>query len=121
MARDMGFGPFDAAFSPEDRKLLRRQVIARIGDFRSMRQQMQTDLAAILTALRADPYDPAATAAAFDAQAAHVTDRLVLGTAVVRDYLAALPQPSRLAFADRLEHAMQHGPGRGDKHPDDKP
>lgn len=120
LVRDMGFGPFDAVLSPEDRTALRHTIVSRLGDFKSARQQMQADLAAILAALRADPFVPAAVSTAFDAQAQHLTQRLTLGNAVIRDYLVALPAGARLAFADRLDQVLQHGHG-GDGKGGDKP
>lgn len=120
LGRDMGFGPFDAVFSPQDRTALRQTIVSRLGDFKSARQQMQADLGAILLALRADPFVPATVTTAFDAQAQHLTDRLTLGSTVIRDYLVALPADARLQFADRLDHVLQHGLG-GDGKDDDKP
>ena len=111
MVGDLGFGPFDAGFSPEDRDQLRKMIVGRLGDFRSLRQQMQGDIAAIVTALRASPYNPVAVSAAFDAQTLHMSDRLKLGTVVVRDFVMALPDDRRMDFADRLEHSMRFGPG----------
>jgi uncharacterized membrane protein len=115
MGRDLGFGPFDAVFSPQDRTVLRQTIAGKMGDFRQMRQQMQGDMAAILSALRANPYDAAAVATAFDLQAQHLTDRVSLGNAVVRDYIMALPGADRLALADRLEKVIQHGPDEDGK------
>jgi hypothetical protein len=115
MVRDMGFGPFDAVFSPLDRGVLRKAIAGKMGDFRSMRRQVQGDLTTILTALRAEPYDQAAVAASFDALTQHMTDRVTLGSTVVRDYVTALPPEARLGFADRLEQVILHGPDRDGK------
>lgn len=119
--RDMGFGPFDAAFSPEDRAALRQSVFASMGDFQQMRQQMQRNMASIVTALRADPYNPSALTSAFDAQAKQLSDRLSQGNLLVRDYLLAFPAEARREFADRLERALRHEPGHDGRKPDDKP
>lgn len=117
MGRDLGFGPFDAVFLPEDRKVLRQSILGKLGDFRSVRQQTQDDVAAVLVALRAEPYDAAAVAAAFDAQAQNLSDRVTLGTTVVRDYVLALAPEARLALADRLEQVVRRGPDRGNDGP----
>ena len=109
MARDLGFGPFDGALLPEDRDALRQNIQGRIGDLRAARKQMQTDSAAILTALRADPFDQTTLSNALNAQSQHLGDRLTIGSSVIRDFLTALPKEARLAFADRLEHRMRHG------------
>jgi len=109
--RDLGFGPFDEVLTPDDRANLRQSLVQKVGTLKSSRQQMMADGAAILTGLRADPYDAVALAAAMDAQAAHMTERLKLGNSVIRDYLVALPPQARHEIADRLEQRMRHGRG----------
>jgi uncharacterized membrane protein len=107
--RDMGFGPFDGALSPEDRENLRKTIQGRSGDIGTARQQMQADALAILSAMKAAPFDPAVLSAALDAQAANLGERLKFGSAIMRDYLLALPDDARRAFADRLEQRMRRG------------
>lgn len=107
--RDMGFGPFDGALSSEDRENLRKTVQGRLGDIGTARQQMQADALAILSAMKAAPFDPLALSSAFEAQAAHLGERLKFGSAIMRDYLLALPDDARRAFAERLEQRMRHG------------
>ena len=109
MVRDMGFGPFDDALLPEDRDSLRASIQARSGDIRAARQLMQADGLAVLSALKAEPFDPAALGQALDAQADHLGERLEFGSVMIRDYLLALPSEARLAFADRLEQRMRRG------------
>ena len=109
MVRDMGFGPFDDALLPEDRDSLRKSIQARFGDIRAARQLMQADGLAVLSALKAEPFDPATLGRALDAQADHLGERLKFGSVMIRDYLLALPSEARLAFADRLEQRMRRG------------
>ena len=109
MVREMGFGPFDRVFSTEDRIALRQTIVGRLEDFRSMRQQVQDDMAAILSALQAEPFDKAAVVAAFDAQARHLTDGVKLGSTVVRDYVMAMSPEARLAFSSRLDQVVWGG------------
>ena len=109
MVRDMGFGPFDDALLPEDRDSLRKSIQARFGDIRAARQLMQADGLAVLSALKADPFDPAALGQALDAQADHLGERLKFGSAMIRDHLLTLPEAARLALADRLEQRTRHG------------
>ena len=108
--RDLGFGVFTAALTPENRADLRRRLIRAapemIGERRGMRQDMQ----AILTALRADPFDAARLDTALQAQLARLQSRLDVGQNLLRDFLVALPAADRLAFADRLEAAASRRP-----------
>lgn len=117
MVRDFGFGPFEEALQPEDRAALRETVRARMGDIRAARQQMQRDGIAILAALRAEPFDPAALTAALDTQSENISNRLTFGSDVMRDFVLGLTPEARTAFADRLEQHMGRGrdPKDGDR------
>lgn len=108
MVRDLGFGTFDEALRPEDRAALRAGLQAHAGDFRATRQQMQTDMATIIAALRATPFDPNALTKAMVAQGDHLTARLSLGRDLMADFMVALPAQDRLDFADRLESRLRH-------------
>jgi hypothetical protein len=51
------------------------------------------------------------------AQQDHLAARLALGSDAMRDFLVSLSAQDRLAFADRLEERLLHGP----KDPADPP
>jgi len=101
--RDLGFGLFTEALTPPDKKLLREQFLDRSPGLRLERRAMRDDLDAILAALRADPFDPAALDAVLAAQNARLSARLDLGQTLIRDFLVDLSPEARQAFADRLE------------------
>lgn len=114
MLRDMGFGPYEGAFRPEDREAMRGALRGKLGEIRAARQQMQEDMQRILQALRAEPFDPEALADAMASQANHLNERLSFGSAVVRDHLLRLTDEERHRFADRMEGHMRRGSeGRG--------
>jgi uncharacterized membrane protein len=113
MVRAIGFGPFTDALTPLDREALRDQFIAKMPDFKVERQRMQADTAAILSALRAEPFDPGGLDAALSTMQDHITQRMGLGSGLIGDYIKALSPADRLAFADRLEESLRHGPGSG--------
>jgi uncharacterized membrane protein len=117
MVRDFGFGPFDGALLPEDREALRKRIQDRVGDVRAARQLMQADGTAILSALRADPFNEKSLADALDLQAQHLDDRLKFGSGVIREFLLSLPPEGRTAFADRLEQRLRHGQNQDGKDP----
>ena len=114
-SRDMSFGPFAEALRPEDRKALRREIFERAPELREGRERRRQDLAGLLQALRADPFDPAGIEAVMSAQQDRLAGQLALGAAVIRDHLIALPAAERLAFADRLEATLSRGPDRAKK------
>ena len=110
--RELGFGPFTEALDREQRNDLRRAFFAAAPDFRNARKQMRADTQALLTALRADPFDPAALSAIMETQRQRVAAQLELGQGLMRDLLVAMTPEARLSFADRLEARLRH---------DDKP
>ena len=112
MVRTIGFGPFSDALSPQDRDALRGRFLQEMPDMRAERRSMVADSTAVLAALRAEPFDPAALDAALSTMSDHMNQRARLGLDLIRDYLAALPPDQRLAFAARLEESLKRGPGK---------
>ncbi len=110
--RELGFGPFAAALTEDDRAALKREFRARMPDLREMRRGHRQAMAGVLAALRADPFDPAALEVAMDAAAARMGDRLRIGQDLLADHLGAMSPADRAAFADRLEAAAR---GRRDR------
>lgn len=106
-ARELNFGAFTEALSREDRDRLRDAVIARAPDMRTARRQMREDMAAVLTALRAAPFDPAALEAALSVQNRRMASQLDLGQGLLREFLMTMSPEARSAFADRLEQRLR--------------
>tara|TARA_R110002095_G_scaffold137259_1_gene118990 strand:+ start:103 stop:645 length:543 start_codon:yes stop_codon:yes gene_type:complete len=104
--RDVGFGPFTRALTEDDRKMMRRAFMANAPDMRATRQSLQQDMAALLAALRAAPFDPAALADALRQTTERARQRQEIGEKLLLDFVAALPDAERLAFADRLETGL---------------
>ncbi len=109
MIRDIGFGPFTAALSPQDRDALGRAFRDQAPDMRGMRREMRAEVGQMLQALRADPFDKAALMTAIAAQDARGKARLELGQRLLAERLIAMSPAERAAFADRLEQAMTRG------------
>ena len=111
LVRDLDFGPFTEALSPEDRDALRRAYVARSPDLGGMRQEMRSDLEAFLAALRAEPFDPAALARVMENQQGRMARRIELGQDLLLERLTAMDGRERGAFADRLERRLRRGGG----------
>lgn len=109
MVRDLGFGPFDQALRPQDRQALKAALGARSGALRAARVEAGQDATAIVSALRTQPFDPAALDAALTGQHTHLSARMKLGSEVLRDFLTGLAPQDRLDFADRMERHLLHG------------
>lgn len=116
VARDVGFGLFNEAFTEDDRKELRRAYSKANPNIRAERDQMRNDLQTILTALRAEPFDVAVLRAALDAGAARIEVRQAQGQALVLDHLTMMSEDERAEVANRLENALTRRP-RGPKPP----
>jgi len=114
MVRDLDFGPFTEALTREDREALRRDFLQRAPGLRDMRAQMRQDFGALLTALRSDPFDPAALRGLLANQQARMTERIALGQELMVERLSAMSPEARARFADRLEERLRRGP-RGDR------
>lgn len=101
--RDIGFGPYTDALSPEDRKALRDAFLKAKPDFRASREEARSDVAALAAAIRAEPYDRGAVEAVMASQAARIEDRLQLGRGLLLDRLDAMGAEARTALAERME------------------
>ena len=84
-------------------------------DLRDGRERRRQELAGLLQALRAEPFDAARLETVMRGQQEQLAAQLALGAEVIRDHLIALPPAERLAFADRLEAALSRGPDRAKK------
>ncbi len=112
MARDLGFGPFTDALSPEDRAALGKAFMRDGGKPRDMRRELRAEYGQLLTALRAEPFDEAKLRGVFDVLQARSRDRLDLGQRLLSERILAMPPEARLRFADRLEDLVSRGPRR---------
>lgn len=100
--RDLAFGRFTEALSPDDRRAMMRAFMAEAKGFRAERDQMRTDFQALVAALKADPYDPAVLEGVMTRQTARTDQWLALGQRLLVDRIAAMTPAERIAFADRL-------------------
>lgn len=109
---DLGLGPLARALDDADRRAIGRDM-RRIMGARGV--DLRAPAAAMIAALRAEPYQPARLQAALADQAARITAVQADAQAVLLARVAAMPAAQRAAFADRLEHELHdllHGSGR---------
>lgn len=104
--RELGFGPFSDALSDDDRKSLRRAFVQRAPDIVASRRQTRADIAMVLAALRADPFNADVLRTALASGSARAAERQALGQELIFEHLSAMPAQDRLSFADRLETAL---------------
>jgi len=107
--RDLGFGPFVWSLPREDQKALREAMRGQEGSFRENRARIRAQFEGILTALRADPYDPAEVERLVAAQQDRISERQALGKRILLDRIADMTLTERVAYADELNKALRHG------------
>ncbi len=113
--RDLNFGAFSQALTRDQR----RGMMGRLGDdglgLREMRTQMRGDMAAVLTALRAQPFDPSGVEVAFAQQNTRLTARAEAGRKALVGLILAMSDVDRAAFTERLEQAVTRRPVQNGK------
>lgn len=113
MVRDLAFGPFTEALSPEDHDALRRSFMAQAGNLRDLRPGGRADFDGLVAALRAAPFDLEAVKTQMATHRDRMAERLGLGQDLLVERIAAMSDGDRAAFAGRLEAALRHRPGGG--------
>jgi len=107
---DLGLGPFAHALPRGDRRALTGALRDRASAFRENRAQMRVLFEAVLTALRAKPYDHAALSEVINRQQAQVVQRQALGRQLLLDRIAAMSDAERTDYADELDKSLRRGP-----------
>ena len=100
---DFGLGLVSRALTGDDRReigrALRQDRSLRDHDFRGQ-------MAAIATALRAEPFDPALLQSLLEEQAARLSQVQASARRAVVDRITAMTPDNRRAFADRFEEEL---------------
>jgi len=118
--RETGLAPFFDAMPRAARGRMAQDMRERVNALRPDRAALQAEFTAILTALRAEDFDPATLEATLAAQQERMATGVRTGRAVLIAQITAMSAAERAAFADALEKrfntAREHGPrlnGRG--------
>lgn len=106
-ARDFGIGPIAEALRPQDRRALRRALMAEVPEMARMHAQGRSDLVELVALLRSEPLNAARLREVLTAQAARVGTRATEARVLLGDFLADLPSQERQALADRLERLLE--------------
>ena len=86
-----------------NRRALAETLFAKAPGMRDARKAMAAKTAAILTSLLADPFDPSALDAAFEAQNLRASENLRVAQTALREFRVGMPTQDRIAFANRLQ------------------
>lgn len=109
-AEILSYGPYTSALTEEDREVLLDRLIGAQGEIRDNRRAVKADFKRLLDAVRAEPYDPVATAAILRDQQARVQKQIDLVSRVLLEQLTEMSAKERDDFADRLEKVLRRGP-----------
>lgn len=110
--RDLSFGPFTDALTRDQRRAMLRGFIENGPGLRAMRDQIKGDLDAVLTALRATPFDPSQFRAAVDGQSRRMAARTEAGREALVTLVLQMTDAERAVFVERLEKSLSR---RGEK------
>lgn len=110
---DLSLFPYTEALTREDRAALLRDWRGQGPDGRQILADRRAEQQAVLSALRADPFDAAALDAVFEGSVARSQAQMALGQQLLRDRLTALDPGARAAYAARLEEVIARGPRMG--------
>ena len=106
--RELGLGPFMNAFPEAKRRQMGQELRGRIGTSNMNRASLADELAAILEATRAQPYDHGELTAVIERQKQRISDRADIGRDVVLEAIEEMSPEERAAFADRMERSLRH-------------
>ncbi|MFN3846622.1 MAG: periplasmic heavy metal sensor, partial [Paracoccaceae bacterium] len=94
------------------RRAMRRAYAEKGPGMRKMRETMRGDFEAVLTELRAVPFDPAQFRAAVESQSSRMAARSDAGREALVGLVVSMSDAERSAFVERLEKSLSR---RGEK------
>jgi uncharacterized membrane protein len=100
-------GPYTGALSREDRRAIWREMRAMQAEGQPTRADIRADFDAVVQALRATPYDPAAVQVIVERQFHAGLERQQIGQELLLQRIAGMDAAARAAFADRLEERLE--------------
>ncbi|MCK8463869.1 periplasmic heavy metal sensor [Aliiroseovarius sp. S1339] len=105
--RDLGFAPLAGALDRSDRREIGKALRERSGSFADNRKALASEFQTILTALRADPFDPDTLMSVMDQQSERQRQRGELARSVLVERIDQMSPKERQDFADRIERSIQ--------------
>lgn len=108
MRSDQFGGPYTGALSRDDRRAIWREMRAMQAEGRPTRADIRADFDAVVQALRAEPFDPAAVEIIVERQFQAGLERQQIGQDLLLRRIAQMSRAERAAFAERLETRLDH-------------
>lgn len=105
--RDLGFAPLAGALDRADRREIGKILRDRSGSFAENRKRLESEFQAMLSALRADPFDPEALLSNMSQQSERMRQRGELARTVLVERIGRMSMSERHEFADRIEKSVR--------------
>ena len=109
---DMSLGPFADAMERGDRAALRDRMRGHLDMHATDRRDRAAATAEFLTALRADPFDPAVIESLFQSERDRAAGIMAEGQEAILERIKTMSPEQRRAFADRLTTRIRQGNAR---------
>jgi len=104
---------FVRALPDAQRRQLLKDIFHDRGQLRQNRDSLRQQFETLLTAIRADPFDPAAIEALLEDQRQTAGHRQKIGESLILKRLSEMTPQERSAYADRLEATLRRLKPRG--------
>ncbi|SEW10866.1 Heavy-metal resistance [Aliiroseovarius sediminilitoris] len=105
--RDLGFAPLAGALDRSDRREIGKTLRDRSGSFADNRKALEAEFQSMLSALRAEPFDPDVLLSTMNQQSERLRQRGELARTVLVDRIGKMTMSERLEFADRIEKSVR--------------
>lgn len=105
---DMMMGPYTHALSHKDRRAIGEQLRREYRAERPSRAQVRAQFEQVLSALRAQPFQPDALDALLQTQLEAGQERQAIGQRLLLQRLSAMSDAERAEFAERLEEGLNN-------------
>jgi uncharacterized membrane protein len=100
-------GPLTRALSEEDRRVLKRRMLAGMLDPGQDRAARRDAMQALLTALRSEPFDASAAAAQMEVLRDSMMQRMHTGQQLLSRRFSEMSAAERATYANRLERSLR--------------
>ena len=104
--RDLAFGPYSEALTRDQRRTLLDGMRQNGNGLKGIRTELQADLAAVLTSLRAQPFDASQFRLALEEQNARLAERVADGREGLIAVVSAMSDAERQDFAKNIERRL---------------
>ncbi|WP_051588231.1 periplasmic heavy metal sensor [Actibacterium mucosum] len=108
----LNYGPLMKVLDEDNRTKLQQSLHGQRDEIRQARREVRKGFHDLVSALRAEPFDPKAVERIMTAQEARVNGQVTKVRAQLLLQLTEMTAEDRAALADRMQQALKRGPDR---------